>query len=223
LNTANEIPDELNPPPWDALYASCFHRLSEVEVRAWNYELREGPQRIRAINAVILANAIRRCAKRKDRDGKTIPAKLEDVRAAIFEILRENRRSDIDRIPDAVCADCEGTGFYLSVSVLRRNDTGAKVMPIVAACSIATGWCRTSKCKVAASNGTLQCNDLAVPCGCQAGQRIMQAAGTDRTKGGYDQAAVRRLQSMIRHERQERGLQVADVARWEELQEGMSF
>jgi hypothetical protein len=33
----------------------------------------------------------------------------------------------------------------------------------------------------------------------------------------------RRLQAMIRYERQERGLQVADVARFEEVQEGMAF
>jgi hypothetical protein len=180
-------------PKWQDFYASFFYRLSESEAATWEWELKDGPKKIRNFTPELLMNAIRRLAARKDRDGKTITAKLKDVQDEMFNILREGRKADVDALEKPICDDCHNTGFYCGVRLLFDSKDRKT---IVGVCD--QSGCGTEACQNA-TRATI-CYDLAVPCKCQTGHDMRQA------KPGYkDGKAIGRLQDMIERNKRDRG------------------
>jgi hypothetical protein len=174
------------PPKWQDFYAAHFHRLSDAEVNTWEWEMREGPRKIRNFSQELLMNAIRRLAGNKDRDGKVIPAKLKDVQDEMFAIMREFRKADDQAIRDnLICSECNNTGFYVGFRMLFD----AKERKIVVGVCSQVG-CGTDKCHNH-THPTI-CYDLAIPCRCKIGDDMM------RVKPGYqDHKAIAKLQDMI--------------------------
>ena len=171
---------EIQTPQWPDLYESYFTRLTDSQIATWNYELREGPNKIRNFTLEMLCAAIRRLSKRKERDGRTMRATLDDVRSQIFEIMYESRQSQVD--PVVECEVCLSTGFICGVFFIHDPKTK----------SIIIGACANRKCPMLCPHAEelKVCYDLAVPCKCTLGQARLKA-------GKYENHdAIRRLQDM---------------------------
>jgi len=174
-------------PNWPDVYSSYFHKLAAEEIAAWRYELITGPAKIRNFSQDMMLAAFRRLARKKDTRGQTIPAKLQDVKAEMFDMMRESRKADDHAIRDnLICAECNNTGFYVGFRMLFD----AKERKIVVGVCSQVG-CGTDKCHNR-THPTI-CYDLAIPCRCKIGDDMM------RVKPGYqDRAAIAKLQDMIR-------------------------
>ena len=181
----------MTTPKWQDFYAAHFHRLSEAEVATWEWEMREGPRKIRNFSQELLMSAIRRLAGNKDREGRVIPAKLKDVQDEMFAIMREAKKADADSLPASVCSDCANTGFYTGFRTLFDSDRREKVVGLCDETKCGTPECQQHK-------GGVVCFDLAIPCRCKRGYDMMTA------KPGYQShAAIKRLQDMAdSHNRQ---------------------
>ena len=168
-------------PEWFELYAVYFRPLTDSQVKTWDYELREGPAKIRNFTLDILMGAIRRLATKKDWDGKTRHPGIDDVRSTIFEIMRENRKATDNGVKSSDCDYCYGTGFFCGTRFLHNREKET----VTGVCTD-HGQCLSCPHK----DGVTVCYDLAVPCKCQQGEAEIR-------QGKYKNIpAIRKLQQM---------------------------
>lgn len=186
----NETQATLDQPKWSDLYASCFHRLGEAEINTWWWELTKGPKAVRNFSPELLCEAIRNLSRHKDRDGKTIVAKLPDIRDEMFAILRGRRRDEEAAIPIAECCDCQGTGFFGGLALLYAVERGPDGKQIITGACVHPEHCRTEQCPQRAD--VTVCYEVAVPCTCPKGERALHA-GKFENRG-----AIQRLRELIK-------------------------
>jgi hypothetical protein len=178
-----------NEPKWNEVYAAFFKPLSESTVATWEYELTTGPQKIRSFSDETLKEALRRLSRKKDREGRTITATLDDVKASMFEIMRERRDAATKKASESTdCPTCRNSGFFSDVPLLYRDD-GSDT--IVGCCSDHNA-CIGDMCDNK-TQGT-RCYEVAVPCTCAIGQAAY------RTGKYQNYGAIKILQGMMKRE-----------------------
>ena len=170
-------------PKWHEVYGAYWRPLTDVQKQAWEYELLEGPIKVRNCSPDMISSALRRLAKKTDRDGRAITPGLQQVRDELFAIMRDKRAEAMQSI-NLSCGLCGGTGLRRGTRLLMESSESGK----------AVGVCRDQQCGPDCqhkANG-LACYDVAVPCECPAGDAKL------RTYPAPDVPGIMRLRDRVR-------------------------
>lgn len=176
---------ELIAPKWYEVYGAYWKPLSETQKQAWGYELLEGPSKVRNCSPEMVSNALRRLAKKTDRDGRAVTPGLQQVRDELFAIMRERKQELKTDLTLPECADCKGTGFYTGTRWLCDASDTSKIVGLCVDPTTCGEGCPHR-------DEPVRCYDIAIPCECQRGENIL------RTGGYKGQESIKRMQAMAR-------------------------